>query len=158
MAWEFSRNLDKCFWQVRIRIKLVGRRNERVYNLRNFQQTKPSCLVQFFQKRAVMPEKRKLHRFDLNLSVRIYSDEAYGEKCLEAAVRDISSGGAFINTPVHFPPGARLRMEVNMPQARFGDQQYGHSMLLGEGTVLRTSGNGFAVCFDQMCKLLPARI
>lgn len=111
----------------------------------------------FFQKRAVMPEKRNLHRFDLNLSVRIYSDEAYGEKYLEAAIGDISSGGAFISTSVQFPLGARLRLEVNMPQPKHGDQQHVYSMLLGEGTVLRTSGHGFAVSFDRMCKLVPVR-
>lgn len=105
-----------------------------------------------------MPEKRKLHRFDLKLSVRVYSDEASGEKCLEAAVRDISSGGAFINTSVHFPPGAKLRMEVKLPQVRLGCQQRVQSMLLGQGTVLRTSGHGFAVCFDQMCRLVHARM
>ena len=103
-----------------------------------------------------MLEKRRFHRYDLQLeaSISIYQDQVV-KKVEKGMTRDISAGGAFVHSSSQYPVGTLLHIEVYLPvNSRVGNLQ--HSKLQGQGCVIRSSSNGFAVSFDEKeCEIIP---
>ena len=103
-----------------------------------------------------MPERRRFHRYDLQLeaNISVYQDHMF-QKTEKGKTRNISSGGAFIQTSSRYPLGISLYLEVYLPvQSQARNPQV--SKIQGQGRVIRNSSQGFAISFDQECDLVPA--
>ncbi len=102
-----------------------------------------------------MQERRRFHRYDLQLEacISVYQGQGF-QKTEKGKTRNISSAGAFIQTPSHYPLGISLHIEVYLPlQSQAGTAQV--SKIEGQGRVIRRSSEGFALSFDQNCDLVP---
>ena len=100
-------------------------------------------------------EKRKLKRFDLKVPGRVTS----GSKIVECSVltRDISSGGAFVDSPFSLPDGAGVILElilsVKRPVTSTGNS--GHTRVTVSGRVLRSDDRGMAIQFEGKYLMEP---
>lgn len=94
-------------------------------------------------------ERRKMERFTLNLKALLSVLDKDGEqKTIEAITRDISSGGAFLNTENSFPIGTKVNLGIFIPLEKFKNIFHNHSRIDVAGSVLRSEPQGMAVRFD----------
>ena len=90
-------------------------------------------------------ERRKFERFDLRLPGKI---EDLGRKkgIYNLLTRDISAGGAFLETTDQFLEDARVRIDFVVPTG---------VLVKVTGAVLRSEPTGIAVLFDNEYQLTP---
>ena len=103
-----------------------------------------------------MPERRRFQRYDLQLeaSISVYQDQMVQET-EKGTTRNISAGGAFVQTSLIYPLGISLYVEVYLPLQSTLTNTLG-SKIQGKGRVIRNSSQGVAVCFDKECEIVPA--
>jgi hypothetical protein len=96
-----------------------------------------------------MKEKRKIKRFDLQLSaqIEIVDHNPKGE-ILYALTRDISSNGAYFYTMKPFSVGKRVKIDLVLKQRRL-DISGTPTHVKVNGTVLRSDPMGMAIGFDK---------
>ena len=92
-----------------------------------------------------MVERRKLERFDLRLPAKI---EGLGLKkgSHNLITRNISAGGAFLETTNQFPEKSRVSIDVVMPTG---------VLVKVTGAVLRSEPTGIAIRFANKYQLTP---
>ena len=92
-----------------------------------------------------MIERRKLERFDLRLPGKI---EYLGQKrgVHNLLTRNISAGGAFLETTGEFPEDSRVRIDFVVPTG---------VLVKVTGAILRLEPTGIAVRFDNEYQLTP---
>jgi hypothetical protein len=90
-------------------------------------------------------ERRKLERFDLRLAAKI---ECLGQKkrVHNLLTRNISAGGAFLETTGEFPENSRVRIDFVVPTG---------VLVNIAGAVMRSEPTGIAVRFDNEYQLTP---
>jgi hypothetical protein len=90
-------------------------------------------------------ERRKLERFGLRLPGKI---EDLGRKkgAYNLLTRDISAGGAFLETTDQFPENSHVRIDFVVPTG---------VLVKVTGAVLRSEPTGIAVRFDNEYQLTP---
>jgi hypothetical protein len=90
-------------------------------------------------------ERRKLERFDLRLLAKI---EGLGLKkgVHNLLTRNISAGGAFLETTKHLPENSRVSIDFVVPTG---------VLVKVTGAVLRSEPTGIAVRFDNEYQLTP---
>ena len=93
-----------------------------------------------------MVERRKLERFDLRLPAKIEGLGLGKGVHNSALTRNISAGGAFLETTKHFPENSRINVEVIVPTG---------VLVKVNGAVLRSEPMGIAVRFDNEYQLTP---
>lgn len=87
---------------------------------------------------AAQTERRRSPRYPITAIATIVASGTRGE----ALIRDLSSGGAFLQPEFSLCSGERVQLFINWP-ANFGDQA--PLMLVLSGKVLRTSQAGAAI-------------
>ncbi len=107
-----------------------------------------------------MPEKRKLHRFDLKIPSKIQFSrkEAKGED-VELITSNICSGGAYFKTDQPLAVGTEIKVDLFIPLSKFKQLESicdkVHIYL--QGTVLHSDPDGMGVCFSEHYKIRPLR-
>ena len=100
--------------------------------------------------------KRRHERFRLELPASVFLRGApEGTQICYLVTRDISSSGAFLRTPVPYPAGAELDLELTLAA---GGKCYPDTWLTNvrvSGTVLRVEPDGNAVAFGDDCQITP---
>ena len=86
----------------------------------------------------MLPEKRKIERFDLVFPVRLKSN---GVENADLFTRDISSKGAFILTSQPLDSGVKVELSVTFPT--------GEIYLNVTGKVVRVEQDGMAIQFNR---------
>ena len=100
-----------------------------------------------------MKERRQFERFQLELSARIEPIALGKKQVYELKTRDISSSGAFLYTPEPFPEGTRLKMDLTVLSEKIKKLTGLNSLIECEGTIVRVTPIGVAVCFDKECRI-----
>ena len=101
-------------------------------------------------------EKRKIHRFSLELSALLsVKDENGKQLSIEVMTGDISSGGAFFRTNTPFSVGTDVKMDLILPSDKFKKLGGKRSRINVSGSVIRTNALGMAVCFDKKYRIEP---
>jgi hypothetical protein len=90
-------------------------------------------------------ERRKLERFDLRLPAKIERLSLI-KGMHNLLTRNISSGGAFLETTKHLPENSRINVDLVVPTG---------VLLKITGAVLRSEPSGIAVRFDNEYQLTP---
>jgi hypothetical protein len=104
----------------------------------------------------VVDEKRKLERFSLQLLSRLSVKSGdRGQDSIELLTRNISSGGAFIQTSRPFKVGTRLDIEVIFPLDRIKKVEGEMACMKVNGSVIRSDTEGMAISFDKDYQILP---
>ena len=101
-----------------------------------------------------MLERRTYERYELEVPVRVEIDVLGKEEVFEFQTNNISAAGAFLNAGDDFSEGTRCRLELTIPSARIKELTGAQSLIKVAGTVVRSTPEGVAICFDGDCQIL----
>jgi hypothetical protein len=102
----------------------------------------------------MMKDRRKHERFELELPARLEMNSSYSVEVFELQTRNISSAGAFLNTTRRFPVGTRCQVELIVASERIKELTGVNGLIKVEGTIVRSTPDGVAICFDGECQIL----
>lgn len=101
-----------------------------------------------------MKERREYERFQLALPARLENATSVKKEILDAQTRDISASGAFLHTTERLSEGTRYRLELTVPSDRIKELTGAQSLIKVEGTVVRSTPEGVAICYDGECQIM----
>ena len=101
-----------------------------------------------------MEDRRKYERFQLELPARLEINSSQTTEMFELQTRNISSAGAFLNTTRRFPVGTRCQLELIVTSKRIKELTGLNGLIKVDGTIVRSTSEGVAVCFDGECQIL----
>jgi len=104
-----------------------------------------------------MEERREYERFQLALPARLEIATSVKKEIFDSQTRDISAAGAFLFTTERLSEGTRCRLELTVPSNRIKELTGAQSLIKVEGTVVRSTPDGVAICFDGECQLLSLK-
>lgn len=110
------------------------------------------------QRGSVLKEKRELSRFRLQFPTRIQilnGGRRSVPEIQDLYTRDISSRGAFIETPDPLPEGTEIRLELFYSVPRSNSSVGTSSLIRTEGVVTRTEPEGMAITFTNKYEMIP---
>ena len=102
-----------------------------------------------------MKEQRKYERFQLELPARLETNSTGKKEILKLQTKDISAAGALlVGTTEQFPAGTRCQLELIVTSERIKELTGAKGLIKLEGTIVRSTSEGVAVCFDGDCQIL----
>jgi hypothetical protein len=101
-----------------------------------------------------MKERRQYERFQLALPTRLEDPTSVKKEIFDAQTRDISASGAFLHTTERLSEGTQCRLELTVPSNKIKELTGAQSLIKVEGTVVRSTPDGVAICFDGECQIL----
>ncbi len=102
-----------------------------------------------------MKERRKYERFQLELPARLEMNSSERTEIFELQTRDISAAGALLlGTTEQYPAGTRCQLELIVISERIKELTGVQGLIKIEGTIVRSTPEGVAVCFDGECEIL----
>jgi hypothetical protein len=104
-----------------------------------------------------MKERRLFERFSLALLARMEPITSGRKEVFELKTRDISSSGAFLYTQNPFPEGTRFKLDMTVPSKKIKELTGVETMIECEGTIVRSTSDGAAICFDKECQILSLK-
>ena len=104
-----------------------------------------------------MEERRQFERFRLTRPARLEMLTSRGKQIFDFETRDISAGGAFINTTEQFPKGTPFKIDLTISSERIRDLTGVNSLIECEGNVVRSTPEGVAIQFDGECRILSLK-
>ena len=102
-----------------------------------------------------MRERRKFERFDLRLPGTIEVLTLHGTDIIDFLSNDISMGGSYIHANVTVPEGTHVRLNLTVHSERLAELTGTQGRMTVDGTVVRCTSAGIAVCFGEDCQILP---
>ncbi|MEI6127627.1 MAG: PilZ domain-containing protein [Pseudomonadota bacterium] len=97
-------------------------------------------------------ERRKFERFDLNAPA-LLEDEGQ-KQSIKLFTRDISAGGVFLLAAAPLAIGAKVKVEIVIPNETIEDLTGTRFQLRVYGTVVRIEDSGMAISFKGQA-ILP---
>lgn len=104
-----------------------------------------------------MQERRKYERFNLRLSGKIEVLASREQEMLDVLTCDVSVGGGFFHSAKPIPEDAQVKVELILDSERLKELTGTQGLIRAEGTVVRSSLKGMAICFHENHQLLPLR-
>jgi hypothetical protein len=102
-----------------------------------------------------MKERRKHGRFQLELPVRLETNSTDKKEIFELRSSNISAAGVLLlGTTEQFTTGTRCQLELVVASARIKELTGVQGLIKIEGTIVRSTPEGVAVCFDGDCQIL----
>ena len=102
-----------------------------------------------------MKERRKCERFQLELPARLETNSTDKKEILELQTKDISAAGVLLlGTAGQFPEGTRCQLELIVTSEKINELTGVKGLIKVEGTVVRSTPDGVAICFDGECEIL----
>ena len=101
-----------------------------------------------------MKERRKYERFELSLPARLEMNSAGKKEIFNLQTRDVSAAGALLSTNERFSVGARCRLELIVTSKKIRELTGAQSLIKAQGTVVRSTADGVAICFDGECEIM----
>jgi len=101
-------------------------------------------------------EKRKMERFDLELSAWLYVvGEDGNQEPFEYKTKNICAGGAYFNTTSPLAMGTDVQTNITLLINKFKELGGKRSQINVAGSVIRADERGMAVCFDEKYTISP---
>jgi c-di-GMP-binding flagellar brake protein YcgR len=104
-----------------------------------------------------MVERRRFERFQLSLPARMETITSQKKQVFEFETRDISAAGAFVYTSEPFSLGTRFGLELITRSSRIKELTGAQSLIESEGSIVRSTDKGVAICFDKECQILTLK-
>jgi hypothetical protein len=102
-----------------------------------------------------MKERRKYERFQLELPARLELNSSGITEIFVLHTRDISAAGALlVGTTEQYPAGTRCGLELIVTSERIKELTGVQGLIKTEGTIVRSTPDGVAICFDGDCQIL----
>jgi len=102
-----------------------------------------------------MKDRRKYERFQLELPARLEMNSSQRTEIFELRTRDISAAGALLlGTSAQFLAGTRCHLELIVASERIKELTGVQGLIKVEGTIVRSTPDGVAICFDGDCQIL----
>ena len=102
-----------------------------------------------------MKDRRKYERFQLELPARLEMNSSQRTEIFELRTRDISAAGALLlGTSVQFLAGTRCHLELIVASERIKELTGVQGLIKVQGTIVRSTPDGVAICFDGDCQIL----
>ena len=102
-----------------------------------------------------MKDRRKYERFQLELPARLEVNSSQRTEIFELRSRDISAAGALLlGTSAQFLAGTRCHLELIVASERIKELTGVQGLIKVEGTIVRSTPDGVAICFDGDCQIL----
>jgi hypothetical protein len=102
-----------------------------------------------------MKDRRKYERFQLELPARLEINSLQKAEIFELQTRDISAAGALlIGTTTQFAVGTHCHLELIVNSERIRELTGVQGLIKIEGTIVRSTPEGVAICFDGDCQIL----
>jgi hypothetical protein len=101
-----------------------------------------------------MKERRKYERLQLELPARLEMNSSQTTEMFDLQTRNISAAGAFLNTTGRFPVGTRCQLELIVSSERIKELTGVNGLIKVDGTIVRSTPKGVAICFDGDCQIL----
>jgi hypothetical protein len=102
-----------------------------------------------------MEERRTYERFQLSLPARLEIDSSERREVVELHTRDISAAGALLlGTRERYPAGTRCHLELIVTSEKIKELTGAQGLIKIEGTIVRSTPDGVAICFDGDCQIL----
>jgi len=79
------------------------------------------------------------------------------KQIFDLETRNISAGGAFINTIEQFPEGTRFKLDLTVTSEKIKELTGAKSLIESEGSVVRSTLTGVAIQFDRDCRIMSLR-
>ena len=101
-------------------------------------------------------DERSDRRFLLDLPATVSVKKAsLAEKPLELKTANISSGGAFFQTPYFLPVGTRVKIDLEIAIDEVKKIKNRKALIKLSGVVIRSQKDGMAVSFSKKYKITP---
>lgn len=103
-----------------------------------------------------MKERRKLERFELRFpALVVVESQGGGVVAFDLTTKDVSSDGAYLQSPSQLPEGAMVKMEfpLALDPARMPAKENSRAMVRVTGKVIRVDKNGAAIRFGNKFKI-----
>ena len=102
-----------------------------------------------------MEERRTYERFQLSLPARLEMNSVERTEIFELQTQDISAAGALlVGIKEQFPTGTRCQLELIVTSERIKELTGVQGLIKIEGTIVRSTPDGLAICFDGDCQIL----
>jgi len=102
-----------------------------------------------------MKDRRKYERFQLELPARLEMNSSQRTEIFELRTRDISAAGALLlGTSAQFLAGTRCHLELIVASERIKELTGVQGLIKVQGTIVRSTPDGVAICFDGDCQIL----
>ncbi len=101
-----------------------------------------------------MEERRAYERFSLMLPTRMEMVISGKRQVFDFKTKNVSAGGAFLNTSEQIPEGTRFQLRLIIPSEKIKELTGAQSCIEVEGAVVRSTPDGVAICFDGECQIL----
>ena len=102
-----------------------------------------------------MEERRTYERFQLSLPARLEMNSSGKKEIFELQTRNISAAGALlVGTAGQFPTGTPCHLELIVASERIKELTGVQGLIKIEGTIVRSTPDGVAICFDGDCQIL----
>ncbi len=104
-----------------------------------------------------MEERRAYERFALMLPARMEMVISGKRQVFDFKTKNVSAGGAFLNTSEQIPEGTRFQLRLIIPSEKIKELTGAQSCIEVEGAVVRSTPDGVAICFDGECQILSLK-
>ena len=102
-----------------------------------------------------MKERRTHERFHLSLPARMETNASSKKEIFKLRSKDISAAGVFLlGAKEQFPKGTRCKLELIVTSKRIKEMTGVQGLIKIEGTIVRSTPSGTAICFDGECQIL----
>ena len=102
-----------------------------------------------------MKERRKYERLQLELPARLEMNSSEKTEFFELQTRNISAAGVLLmGTTEQFPAGTRCQLELIVTSERIKELTGAQGLIKVAGTIVRSTPDGVAICFDGECQIL----
>ena len=102
-----------------------------------------------------MLERRQYERFDLTLPTSIEVMTSEREETFDSLSTDISAGGVYVYPNRFIPEGTQVKLNLEVTNERLKRLKDTKGLMIrAEGTVVRTTPRGMAICFGEDCQIL----
>ncbi|MGD8315836.1 MAG: PilZ domain-containing protein [Syntrophobacterales bacterium] len=102
-----------------------------------------------------MEERRMYERFQLSLPARLEMNTAGKKEVFELQTKDVSAAGALlVGTRERYRAGTRCHLELIVASEKIKELTGAQGLIKIEGTIVRSTPDGVAICFDGDCQIL----
>ncbi len=101
--------------------------------------------------------KRKYERFDIELPARMETVSSKKKQVFEFVTKNISASGAFLSTNSPFSEGIAIKMSLATQNKRIAELTGSQCLIECEGSVVRTTPTGMAICFNKDCQIMSLK-
>ena len=99
-------------------------------------------------------DRRRFERFEIELPARMEIIASNKKRVFDLVTRNISASGAFVNTTNAFSDGAPIKMSLTTQSKRLNELTGAQILIECEGSIVRNTPTGVAICFCKECQLL----